>query len=787
MNGSFFIRYFFFFATIFSYLSLQAQVLQYENQKIDKIEVLLHTQNGIATDQNAIISRMTTKEGSFFSQAEFDEDLKTLAQDYDRIEPAIETSDGCLKVTIELWKKPLLVSIEWCGNRSIKTNRLQSELNIPCNAPFNALEFNSAFNKLRNYYIKKGYFESQLSYEVENDCETNQVKIKVFIKEGRSGKIQKLVFVNFSADEESAVLHQMMTKKYNIFLSWLNDEGIYNEEAIQQDRLVITNYLQNQGYADAQVDLTVTEACNSKDRIIVTFTADKGERYSFGTLSFEGNSLICDEEIDRLFEMRRNEPYSLEKVRDTIEKINLAYGKFGYIDSLVDFEAELDPCTLCYHLHFSIEEGDQYKVGLIKVFGNCVTKTNVILHETLIVPGELFNTAKLKATESRLANIGYFKHVNVYFVKGTESSLGNNYRDVYIEVEETGTGSFSAFLGYSTAEELFGGINVTEKNFNYEGFYYYMRDGISAFRGGGEYAHLTAQIGQKSRNYTISWTKPYFMDTQWVIGFDLTKTNTRYISNDYAIETIALILRAQYNVNSFLRLGLQYRLKNGGLIIHKLHKEDSKELAKASDLNDLISAFGVSLNYDSTDHPVKPRNGLKSKLFIEYAGLLGRHNFVSLGYLNSFYMSVGSRMVLKYRADFRFIQPLFSTTASTIPVDERIFMGGDFNVRGYRPYRLGPRFKGDSDAPKGGISLQFYSAELTRRLTQSFEAFIFFDAGHLSDLTWEFGRMSTSVGLGMNCKFLDSLPPIIFGMGYPLNARGRREVKRFFISVGGNF
>ena len=99
----------------------------------------------------------------------------------------------------------------------------------------------------------------------------------------------------------------MMTKKYNIFLSWLNDEGIYNEEAIQQDRLVITNYLQNQGYADAQVDLTVTEACNSKDRIIVTFTADKGERYSFGTLSFEGNSLICDEEIDRLFEMRRNE------------------------------------------------------------------------------------------------------------------------------------------------------------------------------------------------------------------------------------------------------------------------------------------------------------------------------------------------------------------------------------------------------------------------------------------------------------------------------------------------
>ncbi len=777
---------FFLFINIVLFSSIEAQVLQYENQKIDKLEVILHTTDGVVLDSQAITSRMTTKANDFFFQSDFDEDLKNLSQDYDRIEPSVVMEDDSLKIVIELWTKPTICAINWNGNHHIKTSTLQSELGINCKSAFDRLEFNTAFNKLKNYYIKKGYFESELDYQIEMCCETNQVTINVCIKEGRSGKIQKIEFVNFCENEESEILKQMITKKYNLFLSWVTEEGIYNEEAIQQDKLVITNYLQNQGYADAQVELLVEESCKAKDRIIVTFIADKGERYYFGRLSFDGNHLICSDEIDHLFTIREGQPYSLDKIRDTMEEINLAYGRLGYIDSLVDFDAELDECNFRYNLDFNIEEGEQYRVGLLRVFGNCVTKTAAILHETLIIPGELFNTAKLKATEARLTNIGYFKHVNVYFVKGTESSLGNNYRDVYIEVEETGTGNFSAFMGYSSAEEIFGGINITEKNFNYEGFYYFMRDGLSAFRGGGEFAHLTAQVGQKSRNYTVSWTKPYFMDTQWVIGFDLTKTSTQYISKDYEIETVALILRAQYNLNSFLRLGLQYRLKNGGLNIHK-HGHRLRDLEKASRLDDLISAVGVSLNYDSTDHPVKPYSGFRSKILLEFAGLGGHHDFLSVGYFNTYYMGVGSRMVLKYRADFRFIQPLFNTTANTIPVDERIFLGGDFNVRGYRPYRLGPRFDHDKDAPKGGISLQFYSVELTRRLTQDFESFIFFDAGHLSDKTWEFGRMSTSVGFGMNCKFLSCLPAITLGFGYPLNARGSSEVKRFFISVGGNF
>lgn len=762
------------------------QALQYEDQLIEKVDVNVHTRSGTVCDKNSILNRLRTREGGIFSQADFDEDLKILAQDYDRVDPFVNSDNEHVFITIDIWPKPIIRTIHWHGNHNIKTSALQKELGINCFSVFERQAFNLAFHKLKAYYISHGYFEAQLDYQVEMDLESNEVTITIDIVEGRSGKIQEIEFINFTDDEQRDILHEMVTKKYNLFTSWYTETGIYNEDAVQQDKLVITNYLQNRGYADASVDINIMESCKT-NRIIVSITANKGPLYNFGQLSFEGNCIINDETIDRLFEIRPGNPFSLEGIRDTIEILTDAYGRIGYIDAVIDFEPELVEGEYRYNVNFKIQEGEQFRVGLIRVFGNTCTKTPVILHETLLIPGEVFNTIKLKATERRLLNIGYFKNVNVYIVKGTESSLlEGNYRDVYIEVEETNTGQFSAFLGYSSVEELFAGINITEKNFNHEGIYYMWRDGLRALRGGGEYLQLGVQVGQKSRTYTLSWTKPYFMDTKWTIGFDLSKSTTRYISKEYDLETIALALRANYDINQFLRWGLQYRLKNGSVDLHH-HASHIDELEREANIHGLISAIGTSLSYDSTNHPIKPSQGFRSRLFLEYAGLGGDHHFLNFGYMNSYYFPVGSRLVIKYRADFRFIQPLGQTRYETIPLDERIFLGGDFMVRGFRPYRLGPHYPHHHDVPRGGLSMQFYSVEMSRRIIQDWELFAFLDAGHLSTDTWEFGRMSVSIGYGLRFKLIDSIPPVTIGMGYPLNAHSRSDVKKFFFSFGGNF
>lgn len=795
----------FFFISVLG--SLSAATPQFENQQIEKLEIVVESSRNNSVI-NSVKSCITIREGGFFSQADFDNDLKLLARDFDRVEPELRSIHGKMHIVLKVWPKPQIRSIQWCGNHHIKTEDLRKELDIKLLSTFDRQAFNKAFHKVKAYYVKNGFFEAQLNYEVMVDPETNEADIMITIIEGRVGHVNKLIFCGFTKEEESELLEMMTTKTYNLFLSWYTGEGTYHEEAMQQDQFVILNYIQNQGFADAKVEIEIKETCNNRINIHINLT--RGELYTVSNIHFKGNTLFCDALISREFTFSPGDPYSPEDIRETQGNITSLYGRKGYIDANVDIEPSLDLQTLSYSLDMTIEEGQQFRVGMIKVFGNNTTQTSIILHESLLIPGSIFNTDKLKLTEQKLTNVGYFECVNVYAVKSDGPlGLGENYRDVHIEVKETTTGHFGAFFGYSTAESLFGGINITERNFSYQGLSRFSKDGWCALRGGGEYAHATIQIGMKSRKYILSWAKPFFRDTQWTVGFDLERNNNRYISSDYEINSTALIAHATYNFNQFVHFGWHYRIKDSTVdvtesnpgdgsdkvndkkkeLTHEEYKQKQKEkgyhqLKKDSHIDGLISATGISLTYDSTDHPVTPHEGFKSRLELEYAGIGGDHRFIGLGYINSYYLPLDSKSVIKYRFDFRFILPSHKPT--DLPLDERLFLGGDTLVRGLRPYQLGPVYAGSHD-PRGGISEQYYSVELTRRFHAKIEAFTYFDGGFLSLHRMRVGEPYCAVGIGARVKIIESIPSLTFGYGIPLNAKNNSQVKRFFLSVGGQF
>lgn len=759
-----------------------APTFQYENKLIEKINIIIMNSAEGCEDQSNICGRMKTRQGDLFSQADFDADLKKLSQDFDRVEPEINCGSESMQVTLKIWPKPIIRSIHWKGNEKIRTKKLKYELEIRPGQVFDRLEFNTAFHKLKAFYIKNGFFEAQLEYVVNIDPNCNEVDVDIIINEGRAGKIKEIRFVNFASCEENELLELMATKTYNFFLSWFTGEGVYNEEAVQQDQFNIINYLHNRGFADARVKIEVCESAQD-DRIILIITLDRGPLYTFGNITIEGNKLYTNEQILSHFTFCQGDPFSPEEVRRTIRDLTDVYGRKGYIDAVIDFVPTINCETLSYDVKLMIEEDEQYYVGLIKVFGNCSTQTNVILHETLLIPGELFNIDKLQKTEERLTNIGYFKTVNVYAVKSEDCCLEGNFRDVHIEVEETSTGSFGAFLGYSTVESLFCGLNVTEKNFNYKGLGCFWRDGFHVLRGGGEYVHLTASVGTKSRKYVFSWTKPYFMDTQWAVGFDVERSCNRYISDDYVINANGFTLHGTYVYNSFVKYGLHYRIRGTDVDVSR-HAD--KELREDAHNTGIISAVGVSFMYDATDHPALPTCGFRSRFDVEYAGLGGKCHFLGTSYLNSYYIPV-EKGVLKFRGDVRFIQPLENTSFDELPIDERLFLGGDYTIRGFRSYRLGPHYGKDKGDPKGGISMQLLSVEFSRPLFKRIEGFVYTDAGHLSDETWHIGRMSIASGVGLRVKVMDCIPPLTVGIGYPWNPRSSGEVKKFFMTVGGRF
>lgn len=770
-------------APMHSVMAAYSSVEAFEDRKIANIDIQAENLPSSATfDPKKVISRLKTKVGDPFSQMTFDSDLKALSDEYDRVEPNIEVHNGEVYLTIKVWPRPTIRTIKWHGNIHIKTKTLQKELGIKPNAVFNRQAFNKAFNKVKEYYVKKGYFESQLQYAIIPDSKTNEVDVAIEVREGRSGKIDNIVFKGFTKTERSEILGMIYTKKYNLFTSWLTGTGTYNEEALEQDKLTIVNFLQNHGYADAKVDIRVREA-KTEGKIILEINAERGPIFHFGKITFKGNKLYTDKEIDSLFLARPGETYSPEKLRESSQAIKDLYGRKGYIDTNVQYETQLASHEPVYNVYFQIDEGEQYKIGMVRVFGNVQTEAHVILRESLLVPGETFDSAKLKATQARLENMGYFKSVNVYAVRTQDDqALGENYRDVYIEVEETTTGNISLFFGFSSTDDVFGGLDLTESNFNYKGIPRIFKDGLSSLRGGGEYAHARASLGSKQRSYTVSWLNPYFRDTLWRVGFDVSDTHSTLISKDYDINTIGFSLYASYPLNYYWTFGTKYRFRDS--FIH-VPKHVSREERKQAKHEGIISGIGSSITFDSTDSAVKPHNGFRSMLEGEFVGIWGDYNYLRFAYVNTYYTQLWRHGIMKYRWDMRFIEPLFKTNSSKdIPLSERFFIGGLNTVRGYRDFDLGAHFKGGD--PKGGTSATVLSIEYLHEIFPFLDGFVFVDAGSIALKRFTFDTFRLSTGFGARIELINRVP-VILGMGFPINRDERSEQRRFFFSMGGQF
>lgn len=776
-----------------------------------------------------VLARMKTIEGRYFSQLDFDQDLKALVRDYDHVEPTIRREGNRIHLSLSIWPKPTIRSICWVGNQKFPTKLLQGQLDINAKSRFERTDFHKAFQKVKTFYIKKGFFESELNYSVGFHEEANEVTINIEIKEGRSGKIEQILLSGLTKQERKDITPNMITKRYRAFVSWITGDGIYDQDAVKMDEFHILEFLHNKGYADAKVDVDVRESC-FENRIEVDITAEKGTQYRIGAIEIidiEKESILSEEQRKRCLTVHTNGVYSPETIRGTISRLQNAYGRLGYIDALVDLDTKLNSETCTYDLRFTVSPGQCYRIGLVRVVGNICTQTRVILHENLMTPGELFNLDMLRITEARLFNIGYFKNVNIYPTESEEvGEDGCPVRDVVIEVEETGTGNFSAFGGFSTTEGLFTGITITESNFDHAGLACAHKKGLRALRGGGEFLSLTTNLGTKSNGVQLSWTQPHFRDTPWSIGFDIDRSNDNTITENYTIESTGGSVHATYPLTSFLRVSNHYRLQYSHLALSKqlkkfnkeqralnreqraleaaigapkekeceIDKETGKEKKKdhphcitsneqLGKRDGLISAIGCGWIYDSTDSPVCPTQGSRNRIDIEYAGIGGHYHFYSVAWINTYYQPISERGTLKLRADLNFIKPLGNTKAQDIPVDERLFLGGDTGVRGYRPYAIGPKLDGN---PVGGLSMQLLSAEYNYRFPV-FDGFLFYDAGALSADVWHFDRLRSAAGLGIRFQVLQQAPPVTMGVGFPINPRCPKDVKRFFWSMGGRF
>lgn len=141
------------------------------------------------------------------------------------------------------------------------------------------------------------------------------------------------------------------------------------------------------------------------------------------------------------------------------------------------------------HVHFNIRENGLAYIENIIIKGMIKTHENVIRRELLIKEGQLFNSALVQRSREKIANLGFFKEVNLKSTPGSDETKMN----LIIDVEEQPTGTISMGGGYGTSSGFMIFTEIGENNLN----------------GTGQKISGRLDYGPTQRQVRMTWKNPW--------------------------------------------------------------------------------------------------------------------------------------------------------------------------------------------------------------------------------------------------------------------------------------
>ncbi len=156
----------------------------------------------------------------------------------------------------------------------------------------------------------------------------------------------------------------------------------------------------------------------------------------------------------------------------------------------------------------------------------------------------------------------------------------------------------------------------------------------------------------------------------------------------------------------------------------------------------IISRVTPSIVYNSVDQPIFPNTGKRISASIDLAGLGGNTNFYKPLLETIWYLKQNSRMSLGLRAQFQYIHQFTGT--QPLPIFEKLFMGGDYTVRGYDFRTIGPTDPVTGLVLGGNKSLLF-NLEQNFNIASAVRFILFYDAGQVKNDGQPFSWMEDAI------------------------------------------
>ncbi len=737
-------------------------------------------------EKDAVLNRISHPTGRPLDRDKVREDILSL---YDA--GFFETVDVTFEkgvLTYNVVEKPVLADITFTGNKELKEDELRQASGFKTFEIFNRAKLKDALDKMLKLYEDKGYYLAKIEPTITKIDDGDRVNLSFAVDEGEKVKVKKIHFIGNQKLSDAYLKGRMMTKEEGFFTA-LSNSGQFKQDAFERDTQILRFIYYNQGYVKAKVDRPQVSLTPDRLGIYITIRVEEGEQYKVGSVEFAGDLLFSTEKLLETAEIDNNEIFAYDVLQKDLGSLQALYGDLGYAYANVIPRTRFNDQDRIVDLVFEFDKGNKVRFGRFTTVGNTKTRDKVIRRELKIKEGELYNETRRRQSLENIQRLGFFEEVNFK----TSTPVGQpDVMDVEISVKERNTGQIQIGAGYSTSSGFALQGSVQQTN----------------FRGLGQNLGVSLQLSDEYSQYDLSFTEPYYNDTDWAVGGRVFQTDTSG-RLDYDENKTGASVFANHPVGEYLRAGMSYTFSKAKL--KEVHDSDG-DLLTDPDLFPLNTAngeaglVGVFLEYDTRNDRWRPSKGIYSRVSYSHSGLLGGNlDYYRAGADYRFFKSLFWDVVWRNSLSYARIGP--TESGEQPPFNELYVLGGPYSLRGYRYATVGRRKQSkllenryqteQGLSPEdarikafrvyGGEQQVLYQTELMFPLIREADMYgvAFYDVGMAEDELIA-DKLYSDWGFGI--RWFSPLGPLRFEWGFPIKRdRVYHEPSVFEFSIGTPF
>ncbi len=720
--------------------------------------------NGLErVEPETVSAYLEIEPGQNISQLDIDTALKRLYETGLFSDVSLDMlGNGTLSVKVS--ENPIVNKRYFEGNNDLDDNVLERELQLNAGSIYSVAKVQQDAQRIAEVYKRAGRYASVVEPKIIKR-DHNRVDLVYEIQEGPKASIDKISFVGNKHFSDSELQSEIMSKEsrwYRIFSSSEN----YDPEKTNYDKELLRRFYAKHGYADFRVSTAVAELSTDKKSFVLTYVIDEGPRYKVSDINIV--SELQGVNVETLYPevlIEKGDWYNADKIEKSVYEITEKLGQQGI--AFVDVNSVLNKNTQTgdVEVTFDITEGQRLFIDKINITGNTRTEDRVIRREFRVDEGDAFNASKIKASRRNIEALDYFSKVDIQ----TEPTDDMNKTNLNINVEEKSTGAFNVGVGYSTVNGALARVGIAENN----------------FQGKGQKLSADMAISQRTSEYELSFTEPYFMDRPLSAGVDLFRTETDYQDEgSYDSEMTGGRLRLGWKYTDDLAQYVRYTLSEDKI---KNVARDASRYIKAEEGSYTNSAIGQTLVYDKRDSKINPREGYYLSFGNDVAGLGGDEKYVKFDAKAYKYYTISDDYTFKFFVNGGYID---GYGGKDVRLAHRYYLGGS-TMRGFKYAGIGARDKYTKDA-LGGNWMVYTGAEFQFPVgldEVGIRGRTFIDAGALGkpdNIDTKYVEYSDKIraSAGFGFQWLSPMGQIDIDIAFPIAKEDYDETEVFRLNFG---